>query len=281
MAVQAYQSATHHQLACLACHPQSAEFGHAGRERTACLSCHPQHDEKVAHDAHLGISCEACHLAGITPAKGPEGVAITWQVVRKPDHPSEIQAMTLADDERSCERCHYRGNTLGASVMVLPAKGILCMPCHAATFSLGDTTTLLALAAFLLGMGSLGAVWFSGGRPVAGETTCEAVADRQGSRSQGITILPALANLSKALALDVLLQRRLFRQSKTRWIIHGLIFFPFLFRFLWGLTALLTSLLAPQAALPWRLLDQNDPLSAFLFDLSGLLILVGILLVMG
>jgi nitrate reductase gamma subunit len=279
--VQAYEASTHHLLACLACHPKSAEFGHVRRERTACLSCHPRHDEKVAHDAHLGVSCEACHLSGLIPVKEPQAVAITWQMDRKPGQPSTVHAMTLTDDQRSCAQCHYRGNTLGASAMVLPAKSMLCMPCHAATFSVGDTTTILSLLVFLLGMGSLGVVWFSGWRPTAGETTLEAAAGHGGSRMPGIAFLPALFSLFQVLALDVFLQRRLFRQSRTRWFIHGLIFFPFLFRFLWGMSALLTSLWMPESPLPWKLLDQNDPLGAFLFDLSGLLILLGVVLVVG
>lgn len=278
---RAYEGSTHHQLACLTCHPQSAEFGHAARERTACRKCHPRHDEKVAHDAHLEVSCEACHLSGIIPVRGSEAPTITWQVDRNPEQPSVVHAMTLTDDAARCNRCHHRGNALGASALVLPAKSVLCMPCHAATFSVGDTTTILSLVMFLLGMASLGAVWFSGGRSTGGETPLESAAGHGGSRSAGIAILPALVSLSRVLVLDVLLQRRLFQQSRTRWVIHGLIFFPLLFRFLWGLTALLTSLWKPESALPWKLLDQNDPLGAFLFDLSGLLMLVGILLVIG
>ena len=67
--VQAYGSSTHAAQSCLACHPKSAQFGHAGQERTNCLACHQRHDEKVAHDAHMGVSCEACHLSGVTPIR--------------------------------------------------------------------------------------------------------------------------------------------------------------------------------------------------------------------
>lgn len=79
----------------------------------------------------------------------------------------------------------------------------------------------------------------------------------------------------KITALDVFLQRRLFQQSRSRWFIHSLIFFPFVFRFLWGITALLSSLWTPQSSLPWTMLDKNDPLGAFLFGFSGLMILTG------
>ena len=77
------------------------------------------------------------------------------------------------------------------------------------------------------------------------------------------------------MILDVLLQRRLFRQSGTRWFIHSLIFFPFVFRFFWGLIALITSLLAPECPVTWSMLDKNHPVTAFLFDVTGIMIILG------
>ena len=52
--------------------------------------------------------------------------------------------------------------------MVLPAKSIICMPCHTATFSIGDTVTVLSLILFLFGFFAVGSVWFSGGDPSVG-----------------------------------------------------------------------------------------------------------------
>ena len=72
--------------------------------------------------------------------------------------------MVAREGEASCRRCHFKGNDLGASAMILSAKSILCMPCHVATFSIGDRTTIFALLIFTVGMGGLVAVWFSGGR---------------------------------------------------------------------------------------------------------------------
>jgi nitrate reductase gamma subunit len=80
----------------------------------------------------------------------------------------------------------------------------------------------------------------------------------------------------KVLILDALLQRRLHRRSKIRWVIHGLIFFPLVFRFTWGLVALTCSLTVPEWPGCWSMLDKNNPITAFLFDLSGIMILVGI-----
>ena len=60
--------------------------------------------------------------------------------------------------------CHFKGKALGASSMILPAKSILCMPCHVAAFSTGDRTTLFSLLIFVVGMRGAGVIWFSGGR---------------------------------------------------------------------------------------------------------------------
>ena len=55
-----------------------------------------------------------------------------------------------------------------------------------------------------------------------------------------------------------------------------MVFFPFIFRFLWGLTALILSLWLPQHASSWVMIDKNHPATAFVFELSGLMMLIGI-----
>jgi nitrate reductase gamma subunit len=82
----------------------------------------------------------------------------------------------------------------------------------------------------------------------------------------------------KTLFLDVLLQRRLYRRSQGRWLIHSLIFLPFVFRFAWGLIALVGSLWIPQWQGGWSMLDKNDPAAAFLFDLTGMMVIIGVCL---
>lgn len=273
-----YSSTTHSKQSCLVCHPGSSEFGHAKRERTACLSCHQRHDEKVTHDAHLRVSCEACHLAGVTPVKSREFGKILWQIDRKPDRPIGVHSMTLKGVAGSCERCHHSGNALGASAMVLPPKSIICMPCHAATLSVGDTTTIVSLLVFLLGLAGLCAVWVSGSVSETQESAPVIRTDKNLGNTRGISSVTRVLTVLKIMALDVFLQRRLFKQSRIRWLIHALIFFPFMFRFLWGIAALMTSLWIPQSSLPWTLLDKDYPLGATLFDVSGLLILIGVIL---
>ncbi len=275
--LQAYGSSTHSRQSCLACHPKSAEFSHAGQKRAACLVCHNRHDEKVAHDAHIGVSCEACHLSGITPIRGLKPGKVLWRIDLKPGQPSDLHNMTLKPDEGSCGRCHYNGNPVGAVAMVLPPKSILCTPCHAATFSAGDMTTIISLFLFLAGMTSLCIVWFSARRPIQAESTPETLAHKAAACRSRMDFLSKALYVLKIIALDVFLQRRLFKQSVRRWVIHSLIFWPFVFLFLWGMTALLSSLWIPQSSLPWTMLDKNDPLGAFLFDFSGLMILSGLI----
>jgi nitrate reductase gamma subunit len=81
----------------------------------------------------------------------------------------------------------------------------------------------------------------------------------------------------KTLFVDVLLQRRLYRQSPKRWLIHGLLFYAFAFRFVWGIIALIGSLWKPEWTWVWPMLDKNNPLTAFLFDLSGAMMILGAL----
>ena len=51
--------------------------------------------------------------------------------------------------------------------MVLPPKSVLCMPCHAATLSFGDTTTIISLVIFGLGLVLFSSVWLGGDWPAA------------------------------------------------------------------------------------------------------------------
>ncbi|AFM23472.1 cytochrome c3 family protein [Desulfomonile tiedjei] len=274
-----YTSTTHSKLSCLVCHPKSAEFGHTKRERTPCLSCHHRHDEKIAHDAHLRVSCEACHIAGAIPVKNAASGTILWQIDRKTDRPIDVHNMTLTAAAGSCERCHNSANVIGAAAMVLPPKSIICMPCHAATLSIADTTSMISLLVLLFGLIGLAAVWFSGNVSASGKSTIERGMHKPPGNTRRFFFVIKRLYALKTIALDVLLQRRLFRQSRTRWFIHALIFFPFMFRFLWGMTALLTSLWIPQSSLPWTLLDKDYPPVALSFDASGLSILFGVILI--
>ena len=116
--------------------------------------------------------------------------------------------------------------------MVLPAKSIICMPCHAATFAVGDTITVSTLLFFVMGLLGVGSIWLSGGNNATSYT--------QNFFRLLNAILKAVfftrfIAITKSLVMDGLVQRRLFRVSRERWVLHAMIFYPFVFRFLWGL----------------------------------------------
>ena len=263
----------HQDVACLTCHAQAAQYEHSRQKPGECRQCHVRHDERVAHDAHLSVTCEACHLGQILPRQDRKTDMIGW--VRQPADPSRLHHMKLADDEGFCHRCHHRANQMGASAMVLPAKSIMCMPCHAATFSASDATTITALMVFAAGLVLSLSFWFSGSLPGV---------KASGFAGKGLWVLREVFRavfsyeiipIVKALFFDGLLQMKLHRLSGARWLIHGLIVWPFVLRLVWGLLALLASLWAPGKDFPWAMLNKNNPLNGMFFDATGLMIIVG------
>lgn len=273
-----YQSSPHAGTVCIACHPQSTQFNHAEQSLGDCLSCHLPHDEKVAHDAHTAVRCGTCHLKGIKPVRDPESKLVLWERERKLGEPLRIHDMVLGDEEATCQRCHFQGNQVGAVSMVLPAKSILCMPCHAATFSVGDTTTIVALIVFLAGLVMSLSVALSGSFSARGDINPFNKVIKLLGKVVRTIFSRKLLFIIKALVLDVFLQRRLYRQSGARWLIHSLIFLPFVFRFSWGFVALTASLWKPEWSSVWAMLDRNNPATALLFDLTGIMVIVGVIL---
>lgn len=260
-----YEATPHANLACTSCHPQAVRFNHARQIPADCTYCHHRHDEKVAHELHGLVTCGACHLGGVEPVRDEKTKKIIWKRAFAPGATSEIHHMIMGDDENACQNCHVGENRIGAAAMILPPKSVLCMPCHAATFSVGDTVTVAALLVFAAGMVLMLAYVFTGSG-----------AKRSGDFTRTIHAEGRVGRIAKTVLFDVLLQRRLFVQSRKRWLIHGLIFYPFAFRFSWGFVALVGSLWNPSGSLVWSMLDKNYPLTGFLFDLTGIMIIIGL-----
>jgi predicted CXXCH cytochrome family protein len=268
-----YRSTPHAAVACMVCHPRAAEFRHSDQGIGDCGQCHWPHDEKIAHDAHVIVTCGACHLNAVTPFRDVASGMIRWQKREHADRISRIHQIVRPQQDASCRACHAAGNALGAAAMVLPAKSIICLPCHTATFSVGDTTTILALFLFLAGLFGVGSIWLSGGEQNA--SPIKKILQALGAVVRSV-FSQRLVVIVRSLIVDGLFQRRLFRVSKERWLLHGLIFYPFVFRFLWGLIGLIASLRWPQWPGTWAMVDKNHPLTAFLFDLSGLMVILGV-----
>jgi nitrate reductase gamma subunit len=275
-----YGRTSHAGVACTVCHPAAAEFGHNQQKPGDCRQCHLPHDEKVAHDLHGMVSCGACHLRDVQVMRDPVSRLVIWKRQYKPNEPSRIHDMLASYDEKACRACHRAGNDIGAAAMILPAKSILCMPCHAGTFSAGDTTTVLALIVFVVGMVMAFSYVLTGGSPERRNAGALANLFHLFIGAMRSLFSVKMGVILKALFLDVLLQRRLYGQSPKRWLIHSLIFYPFAFRFTWGIIALTGSIWRPEWSFVWPMLDKNYPVSAFVFDMTGLMLTLGVALAM-
>ena len=252
---------THSDIQCLACHPQAADEAHEELllPPVDCRQCHAPHDEKVAHDAHTRVACKACHQKGGIAAADPESGQVIFSGGTLPGQNLLPHQLVVRRGDLFCRSCHFKGNALGASTMILPAKSILCMPCHVATISIADRTTLFSLLIFFVGMGGVCVVWFSGGR----------IRQRAHMLQRGLS--PIMVQMVK----DVLFITRLYRLSPSRWFVHAMIYYPILIRLVLGLVTLGLSLMLPETDLTGALLDKNHPLRALFFDLTGLMIMAG------
>jgi nitrate reductase gamma subunit len=260
-----YRQVAHAEIACTVCHPEAARYRHQKQSSGDCTVCHALHDEKVAHDAHLAVSCESCHLEGVEPRKEQDSGRILWKRPERRGGATGIHEMAVKDKDALCRRCHFEGNGIGAAAMVLPPKSILCMPCHAATFSAGDTITILSLLVFAAGFVLFFSYWLTAASGAS-----------HGSRSEGRAVGKVLA-IVQTLFWDVLLQRRLYRLSKGRWLIHSMIYYPFVIRFSWGFLALLGSIWRPEWVTVWPMLDKNHPLTGFVFEVTGVMVIIGLI----
>ncbi len=263
-----YAKTPHAKVACVVCHVQASESGHGKDIHGDCRQCHlTYHDEKVAHDLHALVACGSCHLQGTKAERDPKSKHVIWKREFKPGQVSRVHEMAIRDKDASCRHCHIPDNGIGAASMILPAKSIICMPCHAGTFSVGDTTTILTLIAFIAGMVMVFSYVLTGASSFSSLL----------GGMVGAVFSKRIGEILKVLVLDVLFQRRLYRQSPKRWFIHALIFYAFAFRFVWGIVGLIGSLWKPEWTWVWPMLDKNSPLTAFLFDLTGVMIILGVL----
>lgn len=219
---------------------------------------------------HGEQKCADCHkdLKFITFHPDPKNVDTKLK---------DFYGLVASPEKSSCKRCHFPGNTVGDAARALPTEGIICILCHPAALSPGSALMTLPLLIFGFGLFSLILFWFR----AAGIREHESGLAKKIFRGTG-TITRVLFSrkiilIFKALWTDVLLNRRFFKQAPGRWLIHGLIFYPFLFRITWGLAALIFSAIAPQWIVTRIIVDQNHPLTALLFDLTGILIIMGAL----
>ena len=274
-----YVRSAHVTEDCMTCHTKADQYEHHMQTAVNCEQCHQSHQASVAHEVHTGVSCQACHLGHVVPVRDEKNNIVLWERAAMPGTVTTLHNLIKPDGE-GCARCHFDNNTVGAAAMILPPKSVLCMPCHAATFSVGDTTTLISLAVFVIGMLGFATLWFSGS--FAGSQSTNIITNALGALGGMLMTLfsAKIGAILKIIWHDVLLQRRLHQRSVHRWIIHAMIFWPFVIRFVWGILALVATNWLKAWPFAWALINKNHPATALVFDLTGLCLVFGIILAM-
>jgi nitrate reductase gamma subunit len=285
---EVYEGTRHGHLSCTHCHDTVAHSPHEERAPLACADCHSNLAQHIANgDAHLTVECSACHFEPDAVVRLGEAGVVEL---------SSFDAQGIALDRTAhqmtkpveCNRCHFAGNEVGAASAALPPKGVLCFACHDASPVLyaghvggpgggvrTDWVSAPALLVFGLGLAFASSVWLRGtvhgknGLSV-GEKLSYVAAD-----ACSIIFSCRVFTLLRYLLLDGILLRRTLKESVSRWLMHGLILWPFLGRFLLGILTWCMATFWPTASVTQTLVDKNAPPVALVYDLLAFLVVVG------
>ncbi len=266
----------HRYVACIDCHTDVARSPHRTETGAQCRSCHPVHGEGTAHAPHLQVDCQACH----DPSKFVYRDAADHRVkLSRKDaegRPIALVKHGLNDlsDKDACRRCHNAENTVGAASVVLPSKSVLCVLCHPSPMAVGHPMFWVALLALATGMVLMVRFWFIG--KVRNETDSLHRKISLSADAVWQTIFSKkILTVARVLVLDILLQRRILKESVQRWAMHSLIFLAIMLRFGLSLFTGLLFSIDPNGELSLALIDKNNIYTAFTYDFLGLCILVG------
>ena len=270
-----YGKVVHRKIACIKCHDGIATSPH----RTSlieCASCHGYHGEGKAHDSHRSVNCEACHHESKEVMKDSKTGRVILMTVKE-GIPLKMTSHRLADfkKNKACEKCHFTENKLGAPIHVLPAKSLICIECHSASISLNDPVSIVTFVLFLGGVAITLSLWFKGTLGDPTYSTHEKLS-YLGEKIWLVVFSKKILTLLKVFVVDVLLLRGILKESLSRWTIHTFIYLPFFFRFFIGLILLVLSKCFPMSLSVAVLLDKNYPPVAFIYDLLGLCVIIGI-----
>ena len=224
------------------------------------------------------VECQACHFKSEHVKLNKSDHMIKLAHENNAGKPISLVEHELADtsDKESCQKCHSLDNSVGAPAAVLPSKGAICILCHAAPLKMGHWMFGAALLVFLGGLLLCFRSWFQGN--VQGESESLSRKINLSSESVWSTVFSKqFFSIVKIFILDILLQRRILKESVSRWSMHSLIFLSILLRFALGLFTAAIFTANPDSDVAIALIDKNAPFTAFTNDLLGLLILLGII----
>jgi len=270
-----YRKTVHRRIACIQCHGDIATSPHK-TTLIECASCHGYHGEGTAHDPHRSVTCDACHDESKEVMKDPKTGMVILRMV-KDGVPLKMTSHRLADfkTKKACEKCHFPNNRVGAAMVVLPAKSLICIACHSASITLNDPISIIALILFLGGIGMTLSVWIGGTVGDPSFSTHEKIS-YLAEKIWQVVFSRKILTLLKVFMVDVLLLRGILKESLSRWTIHSFIYLPFFLRFFIGLILLILSKSFPMSPNIALLLDKNYPPIAFTYDLLGLCVIIGV-----
>ncbi len=267
----------HQYVACVQCHADVARSPHRTETGAACDACHSVHGERTAHAPHLRVDCQACHRRGEAVRLDPVDHRVKLAAVDARGNPVDRTDHRLAeaDAEEACRKCHRADNGVGAPAAILPAKSVLCILCHPAPLALGHPLFALALLIFIAGVFLTVRFWLQGS--VEGEERSMHRKIDLGSEAVWRTIFSRkFFSMLKVFFLDILLQRRILKESVARWSVHSLIYLAILGRFALSLFTGARFWFDPENPVALALMDKNHGFTGFIHDLLGLFILAGI-----
>ncbi len=267
----------HRFIACINCHTDVARSPHKTETGATCLGCHSPHSEGPANAPHLRVTCQACHFQSKFVRLDPKDHRVKLSHIDYDSVPIGLSDHIPADitDEETCEKCHFKKNPVGAPAAVLPSKSALCILCHNSPLAMGHPVFGLAGLIFLAGIFIMIGFWFKGS--VKGEETSLHRKISLSSESIWRTIFSKqFFSLIKVFILDILFQRRILKESVSRWSMHSLIFTAILLRMALALFTAIGFYFNPDGNLLTALIDKNHWFTAFSNDLLGLFILLGI-----
>lgn len=267
----------HRFIACIQCHTDIARSPHKTKTGVTCVQCHTPHSESPANEPHLRVDCQACHFQSEFVRLDPKDHRVKLAHTNYESTPISLSGHLLsdADDEKTCQKCHFKNNPVGAPSAVLPPKSALCILCHNAPLSVGHPVFGLAGIVFMAGMFFMIAFWFRGS--VKGEETSVHRKISLSAESVWNTIFSRqFFGLVKIFILDILFQRRILKESVSRWSMHSLIFTAILLRLGLSLFTAIGFYFNPDGNGLTALIDKNHWFTAFINDFLGLLILSGI-----
>ena len=273
----AFGKTPHKYIACIECHVDVAKLPHRSEQGAQCLSCHTVHGEKEIHDPHLRVRCQACHRMSkfVLLDKQANEVRLSHFDNKQRPIPLTNHLLPETKGNKLCQRCHFRGNKVGAAAAILPSKSVICLMCHTSPIAMGNSLFWIPFLIFVFGILSTVLFWFKGSVEGEKESLHRKISIASEKVWQ-IVFSREFFRVIKVFVLDVILQRKILQESVRRWGLHSFIYLSILIRFGIAIFTLVVFNLWPSSSLGLALINKNNPFTAFVYDLLGLFILIGI-----